>query len=69
MSFLRLCCGLDPRFLSGNQYTRFLREKQDGLLPVLRFLFGPDGTLLVREGLRGDAIMDTLAVYLGEDGF
>ena len=33
------------------------------------FLFGPDGTLLVREGLRGDAIMDTLAVYLGEDGF
>jgi len=28
------------------------------------FLFGPDGTLLVREGLRGDAIMDTLAVYL-----
>ena len=33
------------------------------------FLFGPDGTLLVREGLRGDAIMDTLAVYLGKDGF
>ena len=29
-------------------------------------LFGPDGTLLVREGLRGDAIMDSLAVYLGE---
>lgn len=28
-------------------------------------LFGPDGTLLVREGLRGDAIMDSLAVYLG----
>ena len=27
-------------------------------------LFGPDGTLLVREGLRGDAIMDSLAVYL-----
>ena len=28
------------------------------------FLFGPDGTLLVREGLRGDAIVDTLAHYL-----
>lgn len=28
------------------------------------FLFGPDGTLLVRDGLRGDAIMDTLAHYL-----
>ena len=28
------------------------------------FLFGPDGTLLVRDGLRGDAIVDTLANYL-----
>ncbi|MBR3648174.1 MAG: TlpA family protein disulfide reductase [Paludibacteraceae bacterium] len=27
-------------------------------------LFGPDGTLLVREGLRGDAILDSLAVYV-----
>ena len=27
-------------------------------------LFGLDGTLLVREGLRGDAILDSLAVYL-----
>jgi len=28
------------------------------------FLFGPDGTLLVRDGLRGDAIMEILAKYL-----
>lgn len=28
------------------------------------FLFGPDGTILVRDGLRGEAIMDSLAKYL-----